>query len=153
MEIQLLTQAELASEPDLYACLAGIWQQSVMASHNFLSKEYFIRLQEEIEHTCLPGLEYILTCGRQTKIHGFLGGNGNFVEMLFIEPAFFGKGLGSSLIQYATKLHGPLRLHVNSQNTKALKFYMGQGFAIDGYRTHDSLGQPYPLFCLSQPAT
>ena len=80
---------------------------------------------------------------------GFMAFNGLQVEMLFVEPAYFGKGVGKALLQLAQQRAAskglPLTLDVNEQNPDALAFYRHMGFTVTGRSPLDSAGRPYPL--------
>ena len=80
---------------------------------------------------------------------GFMAYNGLQVEMLFVEPAYFGKGVGKALLQLAQQRAAskglPLTLDVNEQNPDALAFYRHMGFTVTGRSPLDSAGRPYPL--------
>lgn len=57
----------------------------------------------------------------------------NFVHSLYIDPAAQGFGIGTALIEAATKLaNGPLSLKVDEPNEKARAFYESLGFAPEG---------------------
>ena len=70
-------------------------------------------------------------------------------EMLFVEPEYFGRGVGKALLRHARDLHGALSLEVNEQNARALAFYQRQGFAVTGRSALDNAGRPYPLLYLA----
>ena len=56
-------------------------------------------------------------------IHGFLGVDKNRIEMLFVDDASRGKGIGKMLLQYAIAEFGVNEVDVNEQNPQGVAFY------------------------------
>jgi putative acetyltransferase len=76
---------------------------------------------------------------------GFIGVEGNRIEMLFISASERGKGLGRKLIEHAIARHSATTVTVNEQNPQAVGFYEHLGFTIYDRSTLDEQGRPYPL--------
>jgi putative acetyltransferase len=79
------------------------------------------------------------------QVVGFIGVEGEKVEMLFIHPAWRGQGVGRRLLGYAVTTLGATELDVNEQNPQAIGFYLRMGFEVVGRSAVDSIGKPYPL--------
>nr|WP_269203838.1 GNAT family N-acetyltransferase [Pseudodesulfovibrio alkaliphilus] len=84
-------------------------------------------------------------------ILGFMGCVGNRVEMLFVAPAFFGRGIGSTLLIHGIRTLGATSVDVNEQNHGATAFYLHHGFEVAGRSPVDGTGKPYPLLHLRLP--
>ncbi len=54
----------------------------------------------------------------------------DFLEALFVEPAFFGRGTGSALLERALENKKLLRLNVYRDNLRAVSFYRRHAFRI-----------------------
>lgn len=79
----------------------------------------------------------------------FLGGSGDEIESLFVDPSVYGQGVGRLLIEhFAACREGPLRVDVNEQNAGARAFYERVGFRVTGRSAKDGEGRPYPLLHL-----
>ncbi|MCX6665026.1 MAG: GNAT family N-acetyltransferase [Euryarchaeota archaeon] len=65
------------------------------------------------------------------------GGNILYIDELFIQPAYRGKGIGTKIINYIIeqKINAPvaIQLEVTKQNKKGIKFYKKFGFAESQY--------------------
>ena len=139
MNEKIVGSVRTATQEDLPA-LAGIWEEAVSATHDFLSAADF----EEIR-ACLPEYFdrtdiYVYEEGGVAK--GFLGVAGGKVEMLFVcEP---GRGIGTALLDFAIVV-GARRVDVNEQNGKAAAFYEKRGFEVCGRSETDGGGRHYPL--------
>ena len=161
-----------------HAALADLWKRSVLATHHFLTPlavdELYIALLQEY----LPGVEELWLaeyrqstsemtngatpgkdCAKTGKDAessadyprpvGFMGFNWPQIEMLFVEPEFFGHGIGKTLLAFTQKraiaAGATLTLDVNEQNPAALAFYKRMGFTVTGRSPLDGQGRPYPL--------
>ena len=67
------------------------------------------------------------------------------IEMLFLDPAVRGNGLGRSMMDYAVKNFGASKVNVNEQNRGAKGFYEHMGFQTYKRTEYDEEGNPYPL--------
>lgn len=58
------------------------------------------------------------------------------VEMLYLDPAYAGKGMGGEIFQESLQWLGeeqPIELHVASYNSRAIRFYERFGFRKQGF--------------------
>lgn len=128
-----------------YQELTQVWEASVRATHDFLPDSYIELLKELVLTRYLDAVMLICTKDSRQRITGFAGVAAGKIEMLFIDPAHRGQGLGKLLLRYAMDHLNADELDVNEQNPQALGFYLQQGFEIIGRTEHDGMGQPYPL--------
>lgn len=133
-----------------YAEITRLWKKSVLATHDFLSAEYLVRLEELMPSLYLPAVKELWLYRKDGVFAGFCGCSDSFVEMLFVHPGFLRQGIGRTLLKHLERMHGPLRVDVNEANKNALKFYLASGFSITGFSPLDDQGQPYPLLHLAQ---
>ena len=82
---------------------------------------------------------------RHQRIQGFAGVSKRQVDMLFVAPAWRGKGIGKRLLQYAIKELNAERLDVNEQNPQAVGFYQHLGFVVTDRSRLDGGGRPFPI--------
>ncbi|MCE4053446.1 GNAT family N-acetyltransferase [Pseudomonas sp. Au-Pse12] len=128
-----------------YPELAQVWEASVRATHDFLPDSYIEQLRNLVLTRYLDAVMLICTRDPRQRITGFAGVAAGKIEMLFIDPAHRGMGLGRQLLHYAVEHLNAYQLDVNEQNPQALGFYFKQGFEVVGRSEQDGLGQPYPL--------
>ncbi|MBH3429417.1 GNAT family N-acetyltransferase [Pseudomonas alkylphenolica] len=131
-----------------YPELAQVWEASVRATHDFLPDSYISLLRELLLSHYLDAVMLICCKDARQRITGFAGVAAGRVEMLFIDPAVRGQGLGTRLLHYAIEELNAVQLDVNEQNAQALGFYLRQGFEVVGRSETDGMGQPYPLLHL-----
>lgn len=161
-----------------HAALADLWKRSVLATHHFLTPLAVDELYTALLQEYLPGVEelWLAEYGQSNaemsdapmpgkndvniekdtepsadfpRPVGFMGFNWPQIEMLFVEPEFFGHGIGKTLLALTQKRAiaegATLTLDVNEQNPAALAFYKRMGFAVTGRSPVDGQGRPYPL--------
>lgn len=138
------------AQPEDQFALLSIWEQSVRASHDFLSEQDIHSLLPVVRDQALPNLEVWVLCDEASAPIGFMGLDDNKLEALFISPTSFRKGGGKVMLEYARKLKGPLQVDVNEQNPRAVAFYLSNGFVVAGRSSTDSQGQPFPLLHLNE---
>lgn len=127
--------------------LINLWERSVRASHNFLPEEEISHLKplilnEYFYHVLLH--KYV----QDDHIIGFIGTSSDNIEMLFIDPDFRGKGIGSILTNFAITTLKIEKVDVNEQNPQAVGFYKKLGFKIIGRSELDGQAKPYPILHL-----
>lgn len=125
--------------------LVNLWENSVKASHLFLSnkeveeiKKYVPQALREIEHL-------IVETDKTENPIAFMGIYKNKLEMLFISPAHMKTGLGRKLIEEAIENYSVNELVVNEQNPKAKGFYEHLGFKVYKRNPIDEQGNQYPI--------
>jgi len=122
--------------------LAGIWEEAVTATHDFLAPGDF-----DFYRSALPsyfdGLQLFTFEYTSGKIAGFAGIRGDKLEMLFVGER--GKGIGKILLDFAVKERYVTKVDVNAQNTAAAEFYRKYGFKETGLSPFDTEGKPYPI--------
>ena len=120
--------------PADFDALTDLWEASVRATHTFL-------LQGEVERLRpIYGMR-----GHDGRPVAFAGVCGDKLEMLFVHPSFFGRGLGRTLVSHVVNTLGVRFVDVNEQNTGATVFYRRMGFAEISRDETDSQGMPYPV--------
>lgn len=82
------------------------------------------------------------------KITGFMGIVKDKLEMLFIDAAQRGTGIGKILLMYAIKEQKVKQVDVNEQNHQAVGFYRHMGFRVVSRAEVDAAGKPYPILSM-----
>lgn len=130
-----------------YGTLAGIWERSVRATHDFLKEEDFNDIRKVLIPDYFPNVNlYAIACDGMYA--GFIGLSSATIEMLFVDSSYRGQGYGSALIDFARQ-RGATKVDVNQQNTSASGFYLAKGFRVIARDDTDDAGRPYPILHLS----
>lgn len=130
--------------PMLIGRLLHIWEASVRASHRFLAESDINRFIPQVENALLQ-IETLWVMQDNLLPVGFMGVQERKIEMLFLHPAYFRKGLGRSLVRRAFDELDVAFVDVNEQNPDAKRFYERMGFNVFKRNEHDSEGNPFPI--------
>lgn len=135
--------------PDLINRLLVVWEDSVRATHLFLTDGEIKSIKEYVPQA-LNGIAHLMIAvdDRGCPV-AFMGIEDGTLEMLFISPEERGKGLGKCLMQYGIKNYAVHKLAVNEQNPLAKGFYEHMGFQVYKRTDYDEQGNPYPLLYMS----
>ena len=129
---------------DLIHTLVGLWDASVRASHHFLTEEDILRLTPFADEA-IRGIATLIVSYQGKRPVAFLGIEGEKIEMLFVSPTCFGKGMGKQLVRTAIKDYHVLYVDVNEQNPQAEGFYRHLGFRTFERTETDEQGNPFPI--------
>lgn len=143
MEIKALPKQKRTDE--LVGTLADVWESSVRPTHGFLTEADIVELRPQVREGLFAVESLLVAFDDKAHAVGFLGAEGDRVEMLFVAPEVFGSGVGRQLLAYAIRELGARRLDVNEGNPGARGFYEHLGFAVVGRSALDGQGRPFPL--------
>ena len=146
MNLYVVTQRE----PQLVHQFTAIWEDSVRATHLFLSEAEIQTIKAYVPQA-LTGVSHLLVAERaQGQPVAFMGIEGPRLEMLFLSPAERGAGLGRQLLEYGIRHYHLQELTVNEQNPQAVGFYQHMGFETYRRTDCDEQGGPYPLLYMKR---
>lgn len=136
---------EITEYSDIYKQqILTIWEKSVLTTHDFLTSTDFKEIKKLVNTLNFNDFQ-VFCLVNENVISGFIGVAEKKVEMLFLDPKYFGQGLGYKLLNFAVKELSADKVDVNEQNTKALKFYQKFGFETFERTEKDEQGRNYPL--------
>ncbi|MDR1007350.1 MAG: GNAT family N-acetyltransferase [Campylobacteraceae bacterium] len=127
-----------------YEKIVLIWEESVKATHRFLTDNDIAEIKSCVVGY-LPSLKVYAYKDEKGEILGFIGIFENKIEMLFVSPKYFGKGVGGALADFAINSIGTNEVDVNEQNDKARRFYEHKGFKVVSRSDKDAQGRAFPL--------
>ncbi len=131
--------------PELMESLLKVWENSVRATHTFLSKGQIDSIKEYVPQV-LNGVERLIVVeDSSNKPIAFMGTENGRLEMLFISSNDRGKGIGKLLVHHGIKNYSIKKVTVNEQNPQAVGFYEHLGFKTYKKTPFDEEGNPYPL--------
>ncbi|WP_370523697.1 glutamine-hydrolyzing GMP synthase [Helicobacter winghamensis] len=139
------------SMPQALEALVDLWEDSVRESHDFLKANDIVALKPEVSEL-LKASENTLVATDDETFLGFLGVEHNRIEMLFVHPKFFKRGVGIALLREAfvrsLRQHDNIVVDCNVGNARGLRFYKRLGFREIGVSQKDSKGRDFPIMHL-----
>lgn len=147
----MIEKVRPVEDAELLSQLVALWRASVEATHDFLTSKDIERIAEYVPQAITSVPIFAIYRDEEGTSLGFIGIEGETIEMLFIDPDARGKGIGSKLLHYGVEEHGATKLDVNEQNDQAVGFYFHLGFEVVGRSEADSMGEPFPILHLSLP--
>ena len=130
--------------------LLNVWEESVRATHHFLSDEEIRRIKGDVPQALAGVQSLVIAVNGSGEPAAFMGVEDYRLEMLFLAPGERGKGLGKQLLLYGIQNYGIQELTVNEQNPQAVGFYEHMGFETYKRTDHDEEGGPYPLLYMKR---
>lgn len=127
--------------------LVDIWEGAVRATHDFLTEDDIQFFKPLVRDAYLDSVRLACLRDAADSITGFIGTAGEKVEMLFVDPALRGQGMGRALMDHALA-HGARSVDVNEQNPQAVGFYLRLGFVQYERSEVDGSGKPFPILHL-----
>ena len=125
--------------------LLEVWEDSVKATHTFLSNEEIENIKKYVPQA-LKGISHLIILENEKyQPIAFMGIEENKLEMLFIKNSERGKGLGKKLLNYGIENYDVNDLAVNEDNPQAKEFYEHMGFKVYQRNELDDQGNPYPV--------
>lgn len=125
--------------------LVEVWEDSVKATHLFLSSEEIENIKKYVPQV-LKEVGHLIIVENENNIPiAFMGIEDTKLEMLFIKNSERRKGLGTKLLNYGIENYGVNELAVNEQNPNAKAFYEHLGFKVYKRTELDEQGNSYPI--------
>lgn len=125
--------------------LLEVWEDSVKATHLFLSSGEIENIKEYVPKAIFGVSHLVIIENESHRPIGFMGIEGTKLEMLFIKNSERGKGLGKQLLNYGIENYNVNELTVNEQNLNSKGFYEHIGFKTYKRTELDEQGNSYPI--------
>lgn len=125
--------------------LLKVWENSVRATHKFLSNEEILEIKKYVPEALASISHLIIDNDENGNPVAFMGIEENKLEMLFITSDYRGKGIGKKMLSYGIENYGVTDLAVNEDNPQAKVFYEHMGFKVYQRNELDDQGNPYPV--------
>lgn len=129
----------------LISQLLAVWEDSVKATHLFLSNEEINSIKKYVPQAIFGVSHLIIMENESQQPIAFMGIENRKLEMLFIKNSERGKGLGKQLLSYGIENYNVNELAVNEQNLNIKGFYEYMGFKTYKRTELDEQGNPYPI--------
>ena len=116
-----------------------LWLDTNTAAHSFVDSGYWLESFEAVK-LALPKAD-VSVYEQDGDIRAFIGLTEGYIAGLFVSGDFQSKGLGKLLLDHAKEKHAVLTLNVYKKNTRAIRFYIREGFTVSGEQTDENTGE------------
>lgn len=128
----------------LINALTTLWEASVRATHHFLAEKDILKLVPFVKKG-LCDIPTLAVVNDNDTFVAFMGIEASKIEMLFVSPDYFGKGIGRELVELGIVQYGVQYVDVNEQNPQTAGFYHHIGFEVYERTETDGQGNPFPI--------
>lgn len=130
--------------------LVTLWERSVRTTHLFLSDAEILQIKEYVPQALAEIPVLVVAYNDDEQAVAFMGIDEYKLEMLFVDNAKRGQGIGRQLVELGFAKYAVDEVTVNEQNPQAQKFYECLGFTVYKRSELDEQGQPYPLLYMKK---
>ena len=141
-------RAIIARDRDVLNRIQTVWESSVRATHTFLTEADIVAMRPEVWQGAEQIDQLYGFFDDGDTLQGIIGVQGKKIEMLFVDAAARGQGIGGKLLRFATGTLGANAVDVNDQNGQGAAFYAHMGFEVAGRSALDEQGRPFPILHL-----
>lgn len=116
-----------------------LWLKTNIGGHSFVKEEYWKDNFDTVREMMPNATIYIWE--EEGTIQGFIGLINNYIAGIFISDLKQSKGIGLCLLNYVKKNNDSLSLKVYKKNSRAVKFYLREGFNIVNEEVDENTGE------------
>lgn len=116
-----------------------LWLNSNLKAHDFIDPNYWISHLEAVKQL-LPQ-SHLLVYESAGEILGFVGWKEQYIAGIFVDEKSRSNGIGTALLNKLKAENDALFLHVYEKNTRAVRFYLREGFLIAKKQTDEATGE------------
>ena len=119
--------------------VADLWLDTNRKAHDFIPAQYWESNVEFVKEM-LPQAE-VYVYENDKAIQGFIGLSGDYIEGIFVSEKRQSQGIGKLLLDYVKNRNAKLSLNVYQKNTRAIAFYLREGFEIQCEGLDEATGE------------
>ena len=116
-----------------------LWLETNIDAHDFISPTFWKSNYDMVKEMIPQGATYIYE--KENKVIAFIGMTEGYIGGLFVESKYQCKGVGKELLNHVKVRYQTLQLSVYEKNTKAVTFYLRQGFVITTKVVDENTGE------------
>lgn len=116
-----------------------LWLSGNEDAHAFISREYWRSHYAQVQEQILEAEVFVYETNG--KIQGFIGMENGYIAGIFVDGNCRSCGIGRELLEVAKRMHSALTLDVYQRNTRAVSFYLREGFSISSEELDEAVGE------------
>ena len=107
-----------------------LWLDGNMQAHSFIDGTYWQRNYSFVSEMILKAEVYVYE--EKGVVVGFVGMDGDYIAGIFVQRDRQSCGIGKKLLDFLKIKFSVLNLNVYQKNSRALAFYLKEGFKLVG---------------------
>lgn len=116
-----------------------LWLNTNIAAHDFIDPGYWQGNYDQVKALLPDATLYVYE--EDNYILGFVGLMEDYIAGIFVDGKNQSKGIGKALLDYVKESHHQLSLQVYRRNTRAVNFYLREGFVIAQEQRDENTGE------------
>jgi ribosomal protein S18 acetylase RimI-like enzyme len=116
-----------------------IWLDTNILTHNYIDANYYIDNFDAVKEMMFNADIFVYQ--ENGIINGFIGLINDYIAGIFVLNQCQSKGIGKKLLNHTKEKYDKLSLHVYKKNSRALNFYLREGFSILEEKTDENTGE------------
>lgn len=116
-----------------------IWLEANISAHDFISQDYWQANYKLVKKMLPEATIFVYEKGNETL--GFIGLTENYIAGIFVDINSQSQGIGKALLDYVKKIYSQLSLQVYEKNSRAVRFYLKEGFVILHQQMDENTGE------------
>lgn len=130
-----------------------LWLETNIKVHYFIPESYWKCHFESVKNMIREAEVYICKEENSREILGFIGLTGSYIGGIFVRDTAQCQGIGHELIEHVKSKKDSLSLQVYRKNTRAISFYLREGFQMKEKRKDEETGEEELLFFWEKETT
>ncbi len=119
--------------------IMDLWLDTNISAHSFIDSEYWESNYDTVK-TMMPNATIYLY-EENDIIQGFVGLMDNYIAGIFVSRQVQSSGIGKKLLDYVKDKKATLSLNVYQENSRAVNFYLREGFVISNEQIDENTGK------------
>ncbi len=119
--------------------VADIWLDTNLKAHNFIPAQYWRSHFEAVKGMLREAELYVWE--DEGGVQGFVGLDGDYIAGIFVRDGARSRGIGKTLLDLAKSLRSSLTLNVYQRNSRAVSFYLREGFSLRSESVDENTGE------------
>jgi Acetyltransferases len=116
-----------------------LWLDTNIRAHDFIDSGYWRANFETVKNIIPKAAVFVYE--QDGNIQAFIGLMENHIAGIFVSDNFRSKGIGKLLLDHAKAKHGELYLNVYKKNSRAIHFYLREGFVTSAEQVDENTGE------------
>ncbi|MCI8417715.1 MAG: N-acetyltransferase [Lachnospiraceae bacterium] len=118
-----------------------LWLHGNLQAHNFIPEKYWREHVSQVKEM-LPKAELYIYENQSTgKVEGFVGMMEEYLAGIFVREDARSQGVGAQLLRHVKERKPRLALRVYERNSRAVRFYLREGFQVQAQEKEESTGE------------